>query len=73
MIFIISVHFSQCLGRDPNWPEWDEAFNAQLDAHVTACTFGDPVLHPNLVDGEPLNILHIQWSNLVKPDGTQKA
>ena len=57
----------------PNWPEWDEAFNAQLDAHVTAGTFGDPVPHPYRVGGEPPNILCIQWSNLVKPDGTWKA
>ena len=61
------------LQRLPNWPEWDAAFDAQLDAHVTAGTFGDPIPRPALVDGEPLNILHIQWSNLVKPDGTRKA
>ena len=56
-----------------NWPEWDAAFDAQLNAHVTAGTFGNPVLCPDVVDGEPPNILCIQWSNLVKLDGTQKA
>ena len=61
------------LQRLPNWPEWDEAFDAQLDAHVTAGTFGDPVLCLDLMDDEPLNILCIQWSNLVKLDGTQKV
>ena len=60
----------QCL---PNWSEWDDTFDGQLNAHITAGTFGDPVPCPDLVDGEPLNILRIQWSNLVKPDGTQKA
>jgi hypothetical protein len=61
------------LQRLPNWPEWDAAFDAQLDAHVAAGTFGAPVPRPTLVDGEPPNILRIQWSNLVKPDGTRKA
>ena len=49
------------------------AMSPQLNAHVTAGTFGDPVPCPDLMDGEPLNILWIQWSNLVKLDGTWKA
>ena len=57
----------------PNWPVWDAAFDAQLDVHIAAGTFGNPVLCPDLVDGELPNILCIQWSNLVKPDGIQKA
>ena len=61
------------LQRLPNWHEWDAAFDAQLDAYVTAGTFGDPIPRPDLVDGEPPNVLRIQWSNLVKPDGTRKA
>ena len=60
----------QCL---LNWPEWDAAFDTQLDAYVAAGTFGDPVPCPDLVNGELLNILCIKWSNFVTLDGTQKA
>ena len=56
-----------------NWPSWDEAFDAQLDAHCKAGTIGHPVPHPKSTDGQPPNVLHIQWSNVVKPDGTRKC
>jgi hypothetical protein len=61
------------LQRLPNWSTWDAAFDAQLDVHCTAGLFGQPVPRPRPVDGVPPNILRIQWSNVVKPDGTRKA
>jgi hypothetical protein len=57
----------------PNWTTWDAAFNAQLDTHCTAGLFGQPVPRPKPIDGVPPNILRIQWSNVIKPDGTRKA
>jgi hypothetical protein len=57
-----------------NWPEWDAAFDAQLDAHYAAGALGLPVPRPpaNTSDG-PVNILRIIWSNVVKPDGKRKC
>lgn len=61
------------LQRLPNWSDWDAAFDAQLDAHFTAGALGLPVLRPpNTSDGLP-NILWIQWSNVVKPNGKRKC
>jgi hypothetical protein len=34
------------LKRLPNWPIWDEAFDAQLDAHYRDGAIGDPVPRP---------------------------
>ncbi len=31
------------LMRFRNWPEWDKAFDAQLDAHLKAGCIGTPV------------------------------
>jgi hypothetical protein len=56
-----------------NWTDWDAAFDAQLDAHRQAGTIGAPIPRPKPIDGRPPNILRIQWSNVVKPDGTRKA
>jgi hypothetical protein len=43
-----------------NWADWDEAFDAQLDAHALTGVLGLPVLRPIAVGDEPLNILRIQ-------------
>ena len=51
----------------------DAAFDAQLNAHCTAGLFGQTVPCPKPIDGVPPNILRIQWSNVIKPDGTHKA
>ena len=59
--------------RLPNWSSWDAAFDAQLDAHRAAGTLGAPIPRPKSLDGRPANILRIQWSNLVKSDGTRKC
>ena len=57
-----------------NWSLWDEAFDTQLDAHFEAGTLGHPVPRPgSSVDGTPANVLRMQWSNLVKNDGTRKC
>jgi hypothetical protein len=61
------------LQKLPNWSEWDAAFDAQLDAHCHAGTIGRPVPRPHSTNGQPANVLRIQWSNLVKPDGTRKC
>jgi hypothetical protein len=68
-------HFTRRnLQRLSNWPAWDAAFDAQLDAHCASGTISRPVPRPTRSsDGVPPNILRIQWSNLVKPDGTRKA
>ena len=59
--------------RLPNWSSWDTAFDAQLDAHRQAGTLGTPIPRPKSIDGRPANVLRIQWSNLVKSDGTRKC
>jgi hypothetical protein len=57
-----------------NWPEWDAAFDAQLDAHYRDGALGDPVPRPKTNSkGGPPNILQFQWSNCVKTDGRRKA
>ena len=61
------------LQRLSNWSEWDEAFDAQLDAHYQAGAFGKPIPCPCSVDGERPNILCIQWTNVVKDNGTRKS
>jgi hypothetical protein len=62
------------LQRLTNWPDWDAAFDAQLDAHHAAGTLGLPVPRPRSAPGEPRpNILRMIWNNLVKVDGTRKA
>jgi hypothetical protein len=57
----------------PNWPEWDAAFDAQLDAHFAAGALGMPVPRPPSTPGTPANVLRIQWSNVVKPNGKRKC
>jgi hypothetical protein len=61
------------LQRLTNWPNWDTAFDAQLDAHCAAGTIGRPIPRPSSTDGLPPNILRIQLNNVVKPDGTRKC
>jgi hypothetical protein len=61
------------LQKLPNWDQWDEAFDAQLDAHRLAGAFEMPIPRPKPVDGRPSNILRIQWSNVVKADGIRKC
>jgi len=57
-----------------NWPDWDKAFNAQLDAYLKAGCIGTPVPCPLPIDGHPLNLLcWIHWTNFVKTDGMCKA
>jgi hypothetical protein len=46
------------LKKLPNWSAWDEAFDAQLDAHYRDGAFGDPVPRPTKNSkGGPPNIL----------------
>jgi hypothetical protein len=56
-----------------NWKQWDEAFDDQLNKHLESGAFEMPVPRPKPVDGHPANVLRIQWSNLVKTDGTRKC
>jgi hypothetical protein len=56
-----------------NWSDWDAAFDAQLDAHFEAGALGLPVLRPPATPDGPANILRIQWSNVVKPNGKRKC
>ena len=56
-----------------NWASWDTTFDKQLDSHHDSGTTGEPVLRPKGINGRPANILRIQWSNLVEPDGVRKA
>jgi hypothetical protein len=57
----------------PNWSDWDAAFDAQLNAHCQAGAISHPIPHLHSNNGQPPNILHIQWNNVVKPDGTRKC
>jgi hypothetical protein len=57
----------------PYWFEWDAAFDAQLDAHCKAGSIGRPVPRPHSLDGQSMNVLCIQWNNLVRLDGTRKC
>ena len=57
----------------PNWSEWDAAFDAQLDAHHKAGAIGEPIPRPRSIDSERPNVLRIQWSNVIRTDGTRKA
>jgi len=61
------------LMRLRNWPEWDKAFDAQLDAHLKVGCIGTPVPRPLPTDDRPLNVLRIHWTNTVKTGGTHKA
>jgi len=61
-----------------NWPDWRAAFLKQLDAHHDAGTFVEPILRFAALAqfhalDIPSNILHFQWSSLVKADGMHKA
>lgn len=61
------------LQKLPNWSEWDAAFDAQLDAHFAAGALGLPVPRPPSTSDGPANVLRIQWSNVVKPNGKRKC
>ena len=61
------------LQKLPNWPDWDAAFDAQLDAHFKMGTISAPIPKPKPVHGRSPNICRVQWSNLVKADGTRKC
>jgi hypothetical protein len=62
------------LKKLPNWSTWDEAFDAQLDAHLRDGAIGEPVPRPKTNSrGGPPNILRIHWSCCVKTDGRRKA
>jgi len=49
----------QQLMKLQNWPDWDHAFDAQLDVHFKAGCIGRPILQPLLTDGQPPNILDL--------------
>jgi hypothetical protein len=56
-----------------NWPEWDECFDAQLDAHHASGAMLPHVPRPfATAGGEPPNILHTHWNNVVKPEGEEE-
>ena len=66
------------LKKFANWPDWCAAFLKQLDAHHAAGTLVEPILHSEALEqfcalGICPNILHFQWSSLVKATGTRKA
>jgi len=71
-------HFLKCftcwkLKNLKNWPDWDNAFDAQGDAHWKAGCIGVPILQPIASNGWPPNVLKIHWTNSVKSNGTCKA
>jgi hypothetical protein len=61
------------LRRLSNWPDWDAAHDAQLDAHYLSGAFADPVHLSTLPPEVRKQLLRIQWSNIVKPSGKRKA
>jgi hypothetical protein len=70
---LLSKFTRRNLQKLPNWSKWDAAFDAQLNANCEAGTIGHPVPRPHPTNGHPANVLCIQWSNLIKPDGTRKC
>jgi hypothetical protein len=60
----------------PNWPKWDEAFDAQLDNHSETGALADhipPLAEARGINGKKHNILCVHWQNVVKTDGTWKC
>jgi len=45
-----------------NWPDCDNAFDAQLNAHGKAGCIGVPVLWPIVNNGHAPNVLEIHWT-----------
>jgi hypothetical protein len=58
-----------------NWPDWDAAFDKQLDAHHRDGALGKPVLIADLIKkyGHRPRLLRFHWTNVVKNDGTRKS
>ena len=62
------------LMRLSNWKEaWDPAFDDQLNNHFKAGALGIPVERPIHTPEKPVNILRLQWVNVVKDSGKRKA
>ena len=63
------------LKRLSNWPDWDKAFDKQMDEHQTLNPgmFGKPVPISSLPPEEQKRILRLHWTNMVKPDGRRKS
>jgi Reverse transcriptase (RNA-dependent DNA polymerase) len=58
----------------PNWADWDEAHDRQLDAHHAAGTLGAPVPRPGQrPDGSRPNVFRTVWTNIIKTDGIRKS
>ena len=56
-----------------NWSDWDAAFDSQLDGHHDSSTLNHPVDRPTSTADNPVHILRITWSNMVKDSGKRKA
>jgi Reverse transcriptase (RNA-dependent DNA polymerase) len=52
----------------PNWSQWRDAFDDQLDAHAKVGTFGHPCFAP-----PGATVLRSHWNNLIKADGKRKC
>ena len=57
----------------PNWNEWNDAFNQQLDEHAKAGVFGEPIERKDLPPEQQRQVCRLQWTNVVKPSGKRKC
>jgi hypothetical protein len=56
-----------------NWPEWDAAFDSQLDDHRASGAILEPVPRPLPLDGKRPNVFWIHWNNIIKTEGIRKC
>lgn len=59
----------------PNWQEWRDADDKQLNAHWDSGTFGKPVKRKSLSTNpdDPSQVFRLQWARLIKSNGDKKA
>jgi len=61
--------FTHCQFKSSeNWPDWDNASDAQLDAHCKADYIGVPMPQSMAGNEHPLYVLHIHLMNSAKTD-----
>ena len=57
----------------PNWEQWRDADDLQLDTHLKAGTIGHPVPRPAKDPNMPPQVYRLHWARLVKSSGVRKS
>ena len=57
----------------PNWEQWRDADDLQLDTHLKAGTIGHPVPRPPSKPDLPSQVYRLHWARLVKASGVRKS